>query len=91
MNKTFEYQTGLSMEKISGKNLFEISENSHIAEEYWKDDLEVIETGLPKRNIIEPLITDQTKWFITDKIPYRNTKGKIVGVIGFFVINSNDK
>ncbi len=83
INKTFEEQTGLSMENISGRNLIEVSGAENYAEEYWKDDLEVIETGLPKRNIIEPLITDHSKWFITDKMPYRNTKGEIVGVIGF--------
>lgn len=85
INKTYEEITGFSMDYIKGKSIFDLVDNQKISDKYWKDDLEVIETGLPKRNIIEPLISDFSKWFITDKIPYRNAKGKIIGVIGFSI------
>ncbi|NCA84798.1 MAG: PAS domain S-box protein [Clostridia bacterium] len=85
VNTAYEEVTGLKLKEIIGKNVFDIIPNQQLAEEYYKDDLEVIETGLPKRNIIEPLLTDETKWFITDKIPFRDEKGKIKGVIGFSV------
>jgi PAS domain S-box-containing protein len=45
----------------------------------------VIASGIPKRNIIEPLITDQTRWVQTDKIPYRDDEGNIQGIIGFSI------
>jgi putative nucleotidyltransferase with HDIG domain len=47
-----------------------------------KDDKEVIISGKPKRNIIEPYNTlEGTRWAITDKMPYRDKEGKITGVI----------
>lgn len=85
MNRTYRELTGLSMEKLAGKNLIHAVENRRLAENNWKDDLEVIETGLPKRNIIEPMLTDEKKWFITDKIPYRDEQGQVKGVIGFSI------
>lgn len=85
MNRAYSEVTGLNLQNVAGKNVFDIMENKRLAEDYWKDDLEVIETGLPKRNIIEPMITDEKKWFITDKIPFRDHAGKITGVIGFSI------
>jgi PAS domain S-box-containing protein len=84
-NKAYVEVTGLKLDEIIGKNVFDIIPNQNLAAEYYKDDLEVIQTGLPKRNIIEPMLTDESKWFITDKIPFRDAKGKIKGVIGFSV------
>lgn len=85
MNRAYSEITGLTMEKVAGINVIHLMENKELAESYWKDDLEVIETGLPKRNIIEPMITDERKWFITDKIPYRDDQGNVKGVIGFSI------
>lgn len=85
MNRAYREATGLSMEDVADVNVLSLIENDELAESYWKDDLEVIETGLPKRNIIEQLITDEKRWFITDKIPYRDEVGKVIGVIGFSI------
>lgn len=85
MNKAFQASTGLTMEMVSGKLVSEIINNKLLAEEYWKDDLEIITTGLPKRNIPEPLLTDPNRWYVTDKIPYRTVDGEIIGVIGFSI------
>ena len=85
MNRAYSEITGLTMEEVAGINVIHLMENKELAESYWKDDLEVIETGLPKRNIIEPMITDDKKWFITDKIPYRDDRGNVKGVIGFSI------
>lgn len=85
VNKAYEEVTGLRFKEIVGKNIFDVITNQALAEAYYKDDLEVLETGLPKRNIIEPMLTDESKWFITDKIPLRDENGSIKGVIGFSV------
>jgi len=85
MNTACREITGLSEKDVAGKNLIDLINDKQLAAENWKDDLEVIETGLPKRNIIEPLITDHRKWFITDKVPYRNNHDEIVGIIGFSI------
>lgn len=85
INRAYLEATGLKKEDVLNVDVSALIENNEIAENYWKDDLEVIETGLPKRNIIEPLITDEKRWFITDKIPFRNDVGKVIGVIGFSI------
>jgi hypothetical protein len=53
---------------------------------YWEDDKEVITSGKPKLGIIEPIDTATgTRWVQTDKIPYRDKEGRIIGIIGFAV------
>ncbi len=81
-NKGLADATGLPREQIEGKTAFEVF-LAH-AEQYWQDDLEVINSGIPKRNIIEPMIIGDDKfWVQTDKIPYKDSNGDIVGIIGF--------
>jgi PAS domain S-box-containing protein len=91
VNKAFEEQTGFKSENIVNKTMFELTRDKVIAAEDWKDDLEVIESSYAKRNIIEPLITDKHRWMLTDKIPYRNIDGEIIGIIGFSVDISERK
>src|SRR6185503_5966096 len=54
---------------------------------YHRDDLEVIESGRPKLGIVEQMQTasGEKRWVRTDKIPYRDEHGEIVGVIVFAV------
>lgn len=84
VNKPFIEVMGLSREQIEGSSCFELWPEQ--AEHYWCDDKEVIESGLPKIGIIEPMNTAKGKiWVETDKIPYRSEKGEIIGVIGFAI------
>ena len=53
-------------------------------DKYYADDLEVINSGIPKIGIIESVTTgNSVKWVRTDKIPWINAKGEIAGVIAF--------
>ncbi|MDB6037007.1 MAG: Blue-light-activated protein, partial [Verrucomicrobiales bacterium] len=53
------------------------------AEQYVRDEEEIAATGLPKRNIIEPVFTATgTRWFQTDKFPICDGAGSITGFIG---------
>ena len=83
INKTFADSINAPKDHIEGKSAFDMTPNRKLAEKYWRDDKEVMESAIPKRNIIEQPVTDETRWVQTDKIPYRNAKGDIVGVIGF--------
>lgn len=85
MNRAYQETTGLNAEKYLGKKVGEIMNDKSLADQYWQDDLEVIQTGLPKRNIVEPLLNDPDRWFITDKVPYKTIDGEIIGVIGFSI------
>ncbi|MFQ5815656.1 MAG: PAS domain S-box protein, partial [Candidatus Hydrothermarchaeaceae archaeon] len=65
-----------------GKTAAELSPGK----DYWEDDKKVMETGTPLRDIIEPVETSEgTKWVQTDKIPYLDSDGNIIGIIGFAV------
>ncbi|MGB8992760.1 MAG: PAS domain S-box protein [Desulfobaccales bacterium] len=84
VNKALAELIGKSAEEIEGKTAFEICPFQ--AESFWRDDLEVISSGQPKRNILEPLQTPRGFcWVQTDKLPYRDEKGNIIGVVGFSV------
>ncbi|OGS17847.1 MAG: hypothetical protein A3J83_08605 [Elusimicrobia bacterium RIFOXYA2_FULL_40_6] len=84
-NKAFEEVMRLPKEKLEGRSLFEIYPKEQ-ADAFWKDDKEVIATGQPKLNIIEPMETPAGKrWVQTGKIPYRDEMNNIIGIIGFAV------
>jgi PAS domain S-box-containing protein len=84
VNKALAELIGISAEEMEGKTAFDICPFQ--AENFWRDDLEVISSGQPKRNIVEPVQTPRGFcWVQTDKVPYRDEKGNIIGVIGFSV------
>ncbi|MFA5803208.1 MAG: PAS domain S-box protein [Melioribacteraceae bacterium] len=85
VNKTFADIMGMSKEQLEGKSMFELYPKEQ-AEAFWKDDKEVIASAKPKVNIIEPMQSPKGNlWVQTDKLPYRNSHGNIVGIIGFTI------
>lgn len=84
VNKTLAEITGLSKEAVEGKTAFEIFPDQ--AQQYWIDDKEVIESGKSKNGIIEQIDgAAGIRWVQTDKVPYRDKDGNIIGIIGFAV------
>jgi PAS domain S-box-containing protein len=75
--------TGLTREEIEGRPSKEIYPD--LADRYWKDDLEVIKSGTPKHNIVEPLtgVDGSSHWLLTTKVPVKNDSGEIVGICVF--------
>ena len=72
-------ETGDQLEGKSDADLFPAEQ----AKSYWEDDVEVISTGKPKLGIVErAVIHGQNRWYQTDKIPYRDAKGEVIGIIG---------
>jgi PAS domain S-box-containing protein len=55
------------------------------AEKYHRDDLAVIATGDAKLGIVELYETSpgEKRWVQTDKVPYRDTQGGVIGVLVF--------
>jgi PAS domain S-box-containing protein len=83
LNQAAAEAMGLPAEEIEGKSVYEL--NPDEADDYYQDDLEVIDSGAPKLGIVEPLVTasGETRWLQTDKIPYRDAAGRITGVVVF--------
>lgn len=56
------------------------------AARYYQDDLEVIRSGAPKLGLVEPItIAGEQRWVRTDKLPYCDAGGAVIGVIVFAV------
>ena len=84
-NKVFEDVMGKSKENLENKSVFELYPKEQ-AEAFWKDDLEVINSGKAKRTIVELARTSRgERIFQTDKVPYLDSHGEIKGVIGFSI------
>jgi two-component system cell cycle sensor histidine kinase/response regulator CckA len=73
----------LSVSEVEGKSSYELFPEH--AAQYHQDDLEVIHSGKPKLGIVEPYrnAAGEMRWVRTDKIPYRDQDGRIIGVIVF--------
>jgi PAS domain S-box-containing protein len=85
VNKPAADLMNLPVEEIEGRSTYEIYPEE--AAQYHRDDLEVIHSGRPKRGIVELLQTasGEKRWVKTDKIPYQDAEGNMVGVIVFAV------
>jgi PAS domain S-box-containing protein len=82
-NKAAAQSLGLKVEEVQGRRTEDLYPEE--AGAYFKSDLEVIETGKPKLGLVEPLLhfDGSKRWVQTDKIPYRDSQGEIIGVIVF--------
>ena len=84
-NKVFQETMNLSKDDLDGVSLYDIYPQSQ-ADAYWADDKEVITSGMPKLGIVEQMQTkNSVRWVETNKIPYRDERGQITGIIGFAV------
>ncbi|MFA9391697.1 MAG: PAS domain S-box protein [Prolixibacteraceae bacterium] len=70
-------------EDVIGKTDFDVFPKK-IARQFWESDLQVMKKGEIMINHEEELINEkkQAKWLTTSKIPYRNSEGQIIGLIG---------
>ncbi|HEV7404547.1 MAG TPA: AraC family transcriptional regulator [Chthoniobacteraceae bacterium] len=69
--------------EIVGKDDFELFPE-RLAENFRRDDEQVMAAGEPKLNIVELFFNDQgvPDWFITNKLPLRDPAGQVIGVMG---------
>jgi AraC-like DNA-binding protein len=69
--------------QLIGKDDFELFP-ARLAENFRRDDEEVIRMGEPKLNIVELFFNDQgvPDWFITNKLPICDRRGRVIGVMG---------
>jgi PAS domain S-box-containing protein len=57
---------------------------SEIAQNFMSDDRAVIETGQPRQNIEEPVVSasGSVTWVLTTKVPLLDEAGKVTGLLG---------
>lgn len=85
-NRPFALDAGLrSPDEIVGKSDFELGWAEQ-AEIYRADDRLVMDTGKPKLGYEEPQTTPEGGriWLRTNKVPLRDAKGRIKGVLGTY-------
>jgi AraC-like DNA-binding protein len=72
-----------SEDQIIGKTDFDFFP-SHMAEKFVRDDRTVIKTGKPLLQCVEIWFNEQRllDWFSTNKLPLRDARSRIVGIMG---------
>lgn len=72
-----------SVAEVEGQSTYELYPEE--AEQYYQDDIQVIASGKPKLGIIElyQSASGEKRWVQTDKVPYRDAQGNVIGVLVF--------
>jgi len=85
VNQNFANSLNLKKEDLIGKSSLDLFPRDQV-EKFRKDDLEIYESGKPKLNIEESAeFPDGNIWALTNKTPYYNEKGEIIGIIGLSI------
>ena len=81
VNALVAQSLGRPKDEIEGRHTAECFPEE--AERYFQDDLIVIESGLPRLGIEEPIqvAPGEKRWFSTDKIPLKDDRGRVTGVL----------
>lgn len=71
-----------SSEELVGKTDLDLY--PQYGERYYKDDIDVLESGESIINLEEPVILPDNSagWFMTTKVPLRDSENRIVGLVG---------
>jgi AraC-like DNA-binding protein len=70
-------------EEVLGKTDYDFFPKD-LAEKYTRDDRQVMKTGEPLRNLIEPVPDGLLafNWWVVNKVPLRDREGKVIGLAG---------
>ncbi len=70
-------------EEMIGLDDYQLLEKS-MADRFYEDEHAVLESGQPLINREEPFVTYDNReiWYLTTKVPLRNRRGKIIGLVG---------
>jgi PAS domain S-box-containing protein len=82
-NRAAAATLGLTPEDVEGRSTYDLFPDD--AAQFYEDDLDVMLSGRPKIGILESLRTASggRRFMQTDKLPHRDDKGQIIGVIVF--------
>ncbi len=73
-----------TLEQVVGKTDFDFFPRE-LAARYDADEKQVIQSGEPLIDQVEPVIDKDhnQRWLLTTKVPLRDSRGKITGIVGF--------
>ncbi len=84
-NQAFAAALHKTPAEVEGRPLSELYP-SEMADKFLRDNQEIIQSGTPEKRIEEAVATPSgLMWVSTDKVPYKNERGDIVGIIGFSI------
>jgi len=91
VNKCFADLFNKSSDEIRGKYLYDLYPEK-ISDKIYADNVEIIESKRPKYGIEESLETPNGMiWVRSDKIPYKDVNGKVIGIIGVLLDITDQK
>jgi len=73
-----------AQDELVGKTDFDFH-SLEMAEQYYSDEQAILDSGQAFINREEPVIDPQTetiRWLLSTKVPFRDSKGNIVGLVG---------
>ncbi|MBW1848779.1 MAG: PAS domain S-box protein, partial [Deltaproteobacteria bacterium] len=86
-NRTWLATTGLnSSEEVAGKSDYDLPWSKEESDSFRENDRRIMKSGIPEYDIIEPYLRSNgtQAWAKTNKVPLRDTEGKIVGILGTY-------
>ncbi|HEY3272852.1 MAG TPA: PAS domain S-box protein [Methanocella sp.] len=86
-NKNFALAAGVGQpENIVGKTDYDLAWTRAEAEDFRRDDREVMDNDRPKYHIIEPQLQadGRQSWLDTNKIPLHDAPGNVIGILGTY-------
>lgn len=87
-NENFAKQVGFEYaEDVIGKSDYELPWDPAQTEHFLRDDQEIMATGIPKLNFEErqTQLTGEEAILLTSKVPLRDHKGEITGILGMYL------
>lgn len=87
INKAAALFEGINAEEVEGRSAYDLYPKEQ-ADAHFQDDLDVINSGIPKLGIIEKhtaIGSKNDKWVQVGKVPLSNNEGTIIGVIAFAI------
>ena len=73
-----------TLDEVVGKTDFDYYPRE-LAEQYFADDMQVVQTGKPLINREEPVFHAEggaRRWVLTIKVPLRDSSGNVIGLVG---------
>ena len=84
VNKAFSRLFDKDKQDLEGSYYCDIGLDHYNAEEFTREDEIIMSSGRAKRQTMSKFnINNISRWLLTDKIPYRDSTDKIIGIIGF--------